>query len=263
MICVLIRLSVSRIQSFMPGLFILFIDRRWFRFQNMGPSPSARHGLTMTAVREKLYVLGGDNETTRLDDSSLLFILDSTKIKYPTDIPPPVQQTPLPVAQHAPVDTPNNQNNYDTASLEDMSGQQQYYQQQQQQQGGQVPQQPYQQQKNYPDQRQPRLNQTPSSPQQPQRVLTTNTKSGNGLHKEIDTSINYSENNVQPSPTSSSSPNSLTSPRHRSYYPENQNQPLNQVTKGKKKILYVKSLVTIEFFLIASCSTTSTYVNCT
>lgn len=207
----------------------------------MGPSPSPRHGLTMTAVREKLYVLGGDNETTRLDDSSLLFILDSTKIKYPSDIPQP----PPP---QAPVDASNNQPNYDTSSIEEMNGQQQQYYQpqqqfQQQQQQGQVPQQQFQQpfqqqhqpqsQKHYPDQRQqPQPNQTPPPPQQqqqPQRSLTSSNKSGNSSNKEIDTSMNYTDNNIQPSPTNSSSPSSLTSPRHRSYYPENQSPSLTQV----------------------------------
>ncbi|OBZ90202.1 Tip elongation aberrant protein 1 [Choanephora cucurbitarum] len=59
--------------------------RRWFRFQNMGPSPSPRHGLTMTAIRERLFVVGGENDISKMDDSSSLYILDSSKIKYPTD----------------------------------------------------------------------------------------------------------------------------------------------------------------------------------
>ncbi|KAI8342211.1 hypothetical protein EDC96DRAFT_487126 [Choanephora cucurbitarum] len=59
--------------------------RRWFRFQNMGPSPSPRHGLTMTAIRERLFVVGGENDISKMDDSSSLYILDSSKIKYPID----------------------------------------------------------------------------------------------------------------------------------------------------------------------------------
>lgn len=198
----------------------------------MGPSPSPRHGLTMTAVREKLFVLGGDNETQKLDDSSFIFILDSTKIKYPSDTP----------QQQQSIDNSSNisqqqQQSYDTSSIEEMQ-QQQYYQQQQQQQfqqGGQVPPQQYQQQnlKAYPgDQRQQQQQQQqlrsnqPTPPQQGgqgQRGMNKNV-----FNKEIDTSMmnNYSDN--QPSPTSSSSPSSLTSPRHRSYYPTAENQPQQQ-----------------------------------
>ncbi|KAI8091536.1 hypothetical protein BDF21DRAFT_376285 [Thamnidium elegans] len=178
--------------------------RRWFRFQNMGPSPSPRHGLTMTAVRDKLYVLGGDNETARLDDSSFIFILDSTKIKYPADIPPP-QQVPQQQQQ-----VPQQQQQVPQHQQQ----QQQQQQYQQQMQGGQVPQQQYQQniqQKPFPDQRQQQQQQQQPRPSQstsiPQR--TGSSKSGNSLQKEIDTSVNYIENNPPARP-----------PRHMSTVPE-------------------------------------------
>ncbi|KAI9267679.1 hypothetical protein EDC94DRAFT_515047 [Helicostylum pulchrum] len=174
--------------------------RRWFRFQNMGPSPSPRHGLTMTAVRDKLYVLGGDNETARLDDSSFIFILDSTKIKYPADIPPP-QQVPQQQQQQVPQHQQQQQ----------QQQQQQIPQHQQQPAEPPVPQQQYQQniqQKPFPDQRQQQPQPRPSqSTPTPQR--TGSSKSGNSLQKEIDTSVHYIETNPPARP-----------PRHMSTVPE-------------------------------------------
>jgi hypothetical protein len=204
----------------------------------------------MTAVKERLFVLGGDNELSKMDDSNSIYILDSTKIKYPSDTPQHQQSVESPNVQH-------QQQFQDTSSIEEMNGmsQQQYYQQQQQQQqyqqqqyqqqqpyyqpqqhqGGQAPLQqfanhgqfsPQQQagQKPFVDQRQPpRLN-PPSSPVQQHhaRSLVGTVMNVNGVHKEIDTSMNYSD--IQPSPTSttSSSSPSSTSPRHRSYYPDGQ-----------------------------------------
>ncbi|KAF1803775.1 hypothetical protein FB192DRAFT_1277691 [Mucor lusitanicus] len=162
-------------------------SRRWFRFQNMGPSPSPRHGLTMTAVSHRLIVLGGDNETAKMEDASSIFILDSTKIKYPTDTP----------QQQQSMDSTNSErimNGYAHPSPQQPHSPQQYQPQyqphpppQQQQQGGQVPQQhqpspqPQQQQqqgsyspqqqhqtiqKPHPDQRQNQRLNPPSSPLQ-------------------------------------------------------------------------------------------------
>lgn len=63
--------------------------RRWYTFQNMGPSPSPRSGHGMTAYGNKLIVVGGEPSTTPRDPSelSLAYILDTTKIKYPLDTP--------------------------------------------------------------------------------------------------------------------------------------------------------------------------------
>jgi hypothetical protein len=197
----------------------------------------------MTAVKERLFVLGGDNEMSKMDDSSAIFILDSTKIKYPSDTP---QQQPQPVESLHP------QQAYDTT--EEMNGmsQQQYYQQQQQPQPqpqqyqyqqpyhqsqhsqhspGQAPLQQSQNpgqyspqlvgQKPFVDQRQPQRPNPPNSPvqQHQARSLVGAVMNVNG-HKELDTSMNYSD--IQPSPTSSSGSPSPASPRHRSYYPEGQ-----------------------------------------
>jgi len=63
--------------------------RRWYTFQNMGPSPSPRSGHGMTAYGNKIIVVGGEPSTTPRDPSelSLAYILDTTKIKYPLDNP--------------------------------------------------------------------------------------------------------------------------------------------------------------------------------
>jgi hypothetical protein len=207
--------------------------RRWFRFQNMGPSPSPRHGLTMTAVREKLYVLGGENDTSKLDDSSFIFILDSTKIKYPTDTPQ--QQQSIDNSSSTSNNQQQQQQSYnDTSSIDEIQ-QQQFHQQYQQ--GGPVPPQQQQQynqgQKYLADQRQQQQQQRSNQPTPPQQQGGQRNMNKNGFNKEIDTSVNNFPDS-QPSPTSSSSPSSLSSPRHRSYYPttenqQNQQQSLNQV----------------------------------
>ncbi|KAI9254804.1 hypothetical protein BY458DRAFT_480719 [Sporodiniella umbellata] len=62
-------------------------DRRWYTFHKMGPTPSPRHGLTMSAIRDRLFVFGGDNDSSKMEDGSLMYILDSTKIKYPIEAP--------------------------------------------------------------------------------------------------------------------------------------------------------------------------------
>ncbi|ORZ00677.1 hypothetical protein BCR43DRAFT_521667 [Syncephalastrum racemosum] len=60
-------------------------SQRWYMFQNMGPTPSARFGLSVTAVKEKMFVVGGEAGTGKLDDASLVYILDSAKIRYPPE----------------------------------------------------------------------------------------------------------------------------------------------------------------------------------
>ncbi|KAI9495965.1 hypothetical protein BDB00DRAFT_178716 [Zychaea mexicana] len=76
-------------------------SQRWYMFQNMGPTPSARHGLSIATVKEKMIVLGGDNNVGRLDDVSNAYILDSSKIRYP----------PEAAAQQAPPITPSPSSN--------------------------------------------------------------------------------------------------------------------------------------------------------
>ena len=62
-------------------------SRRWYTFQNMGPSPSPRSGHSMTAVGKTVVVVGGEpsSATTAVNDLELVYCLDTTKIRYPSD----------------------------------------------------------------------------------------------------------------------------------------------------------------------------------
>jgi chromosome segregation ATPase len=70
-------------------------SRRWYTFQNMGPSPSPRSGHSMTAYSKQIVVLGGEPSAAGGDPTelSLVYLLDTGKIRYPNDQPgqtPPV-----------------------------------------------------------------------------------------------------------------------------------------------------------------------------
>lgn len=62
-------------------------SRRWYTFQNMGPSPSSRSGHSMTTVGKSVFVMGGEpsSATTTINDLGILYVLDTSKIRYPTD----------------------------------------------------------------------------------------------------------------------------------------------------------------------------------
>lgn len=62
-------------------------SRRWYTFQNMGPSPSSRSGHSMTAVGKSIVVVGGEpsSATNQVNDLSIVYVLDTTKIRYPND----------------------------------------------------------------------------------------------------------------------------------------------------------------------------------
>ncbi|KIH91608.1 cell polarity protein (Tea1) [Sporothrix brasiliensis 5110] len=62
-------------------------SRRWYTFQNMGPSPSPRSGHSMTSVGKSIVVLGGEpsSATTTVNDLALAYMLDTNKIRYPND----------------------------------------------------------------------------------------------------------------------------------------------------------------------------------
>jgi len=76
--------------------------KRWYTFQNMGPSPSPRSGHSMTTHNGKIYVLGGEPSTQIRpqdraavnDELQFTYILDTTKIRYPNDQNASVQQSP-------------------------------------------------------------------------------------------------------------------------------------------------------------------------
>lgn len=63
--------------------------RRWYTFQNMGPSPSPRSGHSMTAHGKQIIVVAGEPSTAPRDPAelSLAYILDTAKIRYPNDAP--------------------------------------------------------------------------------------------------------------------------------------------------------------------------------
>lgn len=66
-------------------------SRRWYTFQNMGPSPSPRSGHSMTAYGKQIVVLGGEPSTATREatDLAAVYVLDTSKIRYPNDQPPP------------------------------------------------------------------------------------------------------------------------------------------------------------------------------
>lgn len=66
-------------------------SRRWYTFQNMGPSPSPRSGHSMTSYGKQIIVLGGEPSSAPRDpvELSLVYTLDTGKIRYPADQPSP------------------------------------------------------------------------------------------------------------------------------------------------------------------------------
>ncbi|KAI7848366.1 hypothetical protein BDC45DRAFT_317847 [Circinella umbellata] len=146
-------------------------SQRWYVFQNMGPTPSPRHGLSIADVRGKIIILGGANNIGRLDDVSNAYILDSAKIRYPPETAgeqaaPPVTPSPssnsynemdsslrgnIQNSQSTPVRSPppNSSQPYPNQHPPYQQNQQEQQQQQQQSQYHQQP--PPQQQQQYND----------------------------------------------------------------------------------------------------------------
>lgn len=62
-------------------------SRRWYTFQNMGPSPSPRSGHSMTTVGKQIVVLAGEPSSAPRDpvELSYAYFMDTSKIKYPPD----------------------------------------------------------------------------------------------------------------------------------------------------------------------------------
>ncbi|KAJ5013943.1 hypothetical protein K4K57_002140 [Colletotrichum sp. SAR 10_99] len=62
-------------------------SRRWYTFQNMGPSPSPRSGHSMTTVGKAVVVVGGEPSSSpaSVGDLGIVYMLDTTKIRYPND----------------------------------------------------------------------------------------------------------------------------------------------------------------------------------
>ncbi|KAF8938616.1 Negative regulator of mitotic exit [Dissophora ornata] len=62
-------------------------ERRWYLFQNVGPVASVRSGHTMCTIKDRIFVLGGASEQTKLEDSALIYYLEISKIRYPDTAP--------------------------------------------------------------------------------------------------------------------------------------------------------------------------------
>lgn len=62
-------------------------SRRWYTFQNMGPSPSPRSGHSMTTVGKQIVVLAGEPSSAPRDpvELGMAYFLDTSKIRYPPD----------------------------------------------------------------------------------------------------------------------------------------------------------------------------------
>lgn len=72
-------------------------SRRWYMFQNMGHSPSARSGHSMTAFGKHIVVMAGEPSSSVSDrnELSLAYLLDTSKIRYPpNENAPPPQANP-------------------------------------------------------------------------------------------------------------------------------------------------------------------------
>ncbi|TKA67578.1 hypothetical protein B0A55_10182 [Friedmanniomyces simplex] len=69
-------------------------SRRWYTFQNMGPSPSPRSGHSMTTVGKSVVVLAGEPSSAPRDpvELGMAYYLDTAKIRYPPDS---ASQTPV------------------------------------------------------------------------------------------------------------------------------------------------------------------------
>ncbi|PWN53649.1 hypothetical protein IE53DRAFT_301311, partial [Violaceomyces palustris] len=63
-------------------------NQRWYMFANMGPVPSGRSGHALANFHNKVVVLGGESFTgAKPDDPAMIHVLDTGKIKYPSDNP--------------------------------------------------------------------------------------------------------------------------------------------------------------------------------
>lgn len=69
-------------------------SRRWYTFQNMGPSPTPRSGHSMTTLGKQIFVLAGEPSSAPRDvvELGMAYVLDTGKIRYPPDS---ASQTPV------------------------------------------------------------------------------------------------------------------------------------------------------------------------
>ncbi|CAG8467822.1 7439_t:CDS:2 [Funneliformis mosseae] len=66
---------------------------RWYKFPNLGPSPSPRYSLNMTASHDKICVFGGDcSQPPKIDEDGIIHILDTYRGPSAIVSPPPTSQ---------------------------------------------------------------------------------------------------------------------------------------------------------------------------
>ncbi|KAF9431542.1 Negative regulator of mitotic exit, partial [Entomortierella beljakovae] len=51
-------------------------ERRWYLFQNIGTVASVRSGHTMCTVKDRIFILGGDSDQVKQEDSALIYYLE-------------------------------------------------------------------------------------------------------------------------------------------------------------------------------------------
>ncbi|KAF0461281.1 cell end marker tea3 [Gigaspora margarita] len=88
--------GVTQEGDVLGDLFALKItSQRWYKFPQMGPSASPRYDLSMIVVEnDKIFICGGESKGSMKPDSDgKIYILDTSKIKFPSDTPPSKQQT--------------------------------------------------------------------------------------------------------------------------------------------------------------------------
>ena len=68
------------------ALIVYRLERRWYRFEKMGPAPSPRSGHVMAAVGSKVFVLGGSEGVTRketgAEDADVVHILETSQSSH-------------------------------------------------------------------------------------------------------------------------------------------------------------------------------------
>lgn len=57
------------------------IERRWYLFQNVGPAASPRSGHTMCTIKDKIFILGGESEMNKTEDSAQIYCLELCKLR--------------------------------------------------------------------------------------------------------------------------------------------------------------------------------------
>ncbi|KAI1314311.1 Negative regulator of mitotic exit [Mortierella claussenii] len=84
-------------------------ERRWYLFQNVGPVASARSGHTMCTIKDRIFILGGESEQTKLEDSAQIYYLEISKVRYPDATPqtiPPRQASSQRLGSARPGESP-------------------------------------------------------------------------------------------------------------------------------------------------------------